>query len=65
MEERINKLEALSAMQDGTIGELNQEIFRQQQDTAQLRRRIATLEAKLAEIGEPGEIAGNEKPPHY
>lgn len=65
MEERIVKLETLSAMQDGTIGELNQEIFRQQQDMARLRRRIETIEAKLAAIGDPEEIAGNEKPPHY
>jgi len=65
MEERIIKLETLSAMQDGTIGELNAEIFRQQQDMTRLRRRIETLETKLAAIGDPEEIAGNEKPPHY
>lgn len=65
MEERIIKLETLSAMQDETIGKLNEEIFRQQQDIARLRRRLETIEAKLSEIGEPEEIAGNEKPPHY
>lgn len=65
MEKRIIQLEALSAMQDGTIEELNAEIFRQQQDMARLRRRIETIEAKLAESGAPPKIAGNEKPPHY
>ncbi len=65
MEERIIKLETLSAMQDGTIRELNAEIFRQQQDTTRLRRRIENLETKLAAIGDPEEIGGNEKPPHY
>ncbi len=65
MEERIVKLETLSAMQDETIRQLNQEIFRQQQDMARLRRRIEMIEAKLAAIGDPEEIAGNEKPPHY
>ena len=65
MEERIIKLETLSALQDDTIGTLNQEIFRQQQDILQLTRRIAALEKKFAEFDQPGEIGGNEKPPHY
>ena len=65
MEERIIKLETLSAMQDETIATLNQEIFRQQQDILQLKRRIGLLEKKLAEFNPPNEIGGNEKPPHY
>ncbi len=65
MEERIIKLETLSAMQDKIIVSLNEEIFRQQQDHARLLRRINTLEKKMAESGEPDQIAGNERPPHY
>lgn len=65
MEERIIKLETLSALQDDTIATLNQEIFRQQQDILQLTRRIGALEEKLAEFDQPDEIGGNEKPPHY
>ncbi|VGO21168.1 SlyX family protein [Pontiella sulfatireligans] len=65
MEERIIQLETLAALQDETIASLNQEIFRQQQDMAQLRRRLQTLENKLTELGQTEEIGGNEKPPHY
>ena len=65
MEERIIKLESLAAMQDETIGKLNEEIFRQQQDIARLQRRIEMLEGKISELGAPEPVAGNERPPHY
>lgn len=65
MEERIIKLETLSAMQDETIATLNQEVFRQQQDIVRMQRRIDVLEKKLGELKPADEIAGNEKPPHY
>ena len=65
MEERIIQLETLSALQDETIVTLNQEIFRQQQDILQLKRRLDSLEQKLAEFTPGNEIGGNEKPPHY
>jgi len=65
MEERLIKLETISALQDETISKLNGEIFQQQQDIARLRRRIGELERRLNELAEPGEIGGNEKPPHY
>ncbi len=65
MEERIIKLETLSAMQDETIATLNHELFRQQQDVLRLKQRIESLEQKLAEFAPGDEIGGNEKPPHY
>lgn len=65
MEDRIIKLETLSAMQDETIGKLNEEIFRQQQDIVRLQRRIEMIEQKIFELGDPESIAGNERPPHY
>lgn len=65
MEERIIKLESLSAMQDETIGKLHEELYRQQQDATRLLRRIEALEKRLAQFGEPEEPGGNEKPPHY
>jgi len=65
MEKRIIQLETLSAMQDETLGKLNEEIFRQQQDIARLQRRIEAIEQKMANLADPEEIAGNEKPPHY
>ena len=65
MEERINQLESLTALQDKTISDLNTEVFRQQQDIAGLRIRISKLEEKLEQLQPPDEIAGNEKPPHW
>ena len=65
MEDRINQLEALAALQDDTIAALNAEIFSQQQDLADLHRRIETLETKMEQLAQPGEIAGNERPPHW
>ncbi len=65
MEERIIQLETLSALQDKTIGTLNKEIFRQQQDIARLQRRIEAFEQKMNELGGSEPISGNERPPHY
>ena len=65
MEERIIQLESLSALQDETIATLNHELFRQQQDIARLQQRLEAIEKKLAEMQEPDQIAGNERPPHW
>jgi uncharacterized coiled-coil protein SlyX len=65
MEERINQLETLAALQDETIAALNAELFRQQRDLAGLQRRIETLEKKVGQLAQPGEISGNERPPHW
>ena len=65
MEDRINQLEALAALQDDTIAALNAEIFRQQQDMVGLQRRIEALEQKLEQLTPADEIAGNERPPHW
>ncbi len=65
MEERINQLEALSALQDDAIQNLHQELFRQQQELTQLRQHVALLQQKLARLQEPDPIAGNERPPHW
>ncbi len=65
MEDRINQLEALAALQDDTIAELNAELFRQQQDLVSQQRRIEAMEKKMEQLAPPGEIAGNERPPHW
>jgi len=65
MEERINQLESLAALQDETIAALNTELFRQQRDITGLQRRIETLEKKLEQLVPPDETAGNERPPHW
>jgi uncharacterized coiled-coil protein SlyX len=65
MQERIIKLETLAALQDETIGQLNKELFRQQQDIARLQQRIKAIEQKMAELGDPDPVAESERPPHY
>jgi len=65
MQKRLTKLESLSALQDQTLTELNQELFRQQQEIAQLKQQMILFSEKLSMFGSPEEIAGNEKPPHY
>lgn len=65
MEERINQLESLTALQDNTIAELNTEVFRQQQDIRRLQQRIEAIEKKLEQLKEASDIAGQEKPPHW
>jgi uncharacterized coiled-coil protein SlyX len=65
MQERIIKLETLAAMQDETLGKLNEELFRQQQDITRLTRHIETLRQRITEIGDPDPVGGSERPPHY
>ncbi len=65
MEERINQLESLTALQDNTISELNTEVFRQQQDIRRLQQRLDDLENRVEELKAPDRIADNEKPPHW
>jgi len=65
MEKRMIQLESLAALQDETIEKLSEEIYRQQQDLFQLKRRLQALEEKLATVKDSEQIGGNEKPPHY
>lgn len=65
MEDRINQLESLSALQDRTLAQLNEEMFRQQQQMALLQQRIRTVEERLKQLEQPDPTAGSEKPPHW
>lgn len=65
MEEKIIKLETLTTLQDQTIQSLNHEVYRQQRDISQLRNQLQDLEKKILEIGDPEQIGGIERPPHY
>lgn len=65
MDKQIATLETLFTLQDETLRKLNEELFRQQQDIARIKRRIEVLENKVAETDDPEHDAGNEKPPHY
>lgn len=58
-------LETLVTIQDKTLRELNDELYRQQRDMARLQARIDRLEAQVAKLQDPRDIAGNERPPHW
>ncbi len=65
MEARIIQLETLAALQDQTLANLSQELFRQQREIDQLRRSIQLLEQRLAEQKAPDATDPNERPPHW
>jgi SlyX protein len=66
-EARIDELESRLAQQDQSILELSDELFRQQQQVAQLELQVRHLTARLTEAARP-EPAGDpadDVPPHY
>jgi uncharacterized coiled-coil protein SlyX len=66
-EARIDELESRLAQQDQSILELSDELYRQQQQIAQLEMQVRQLSARLTEATPP-EPSGNpadEVPPHY
>lgn len=64
-EERLIQLESLSALQDRTIQQLNEELYTQQKMIRMLQERMEQMEQRVQILGEPGRIAGQERPPHY
>lgn len=67
MEDRIERLENLAALQDDTIKEMNSVIYAQQKQIDHLEKRVDTLASKLRQLidlaGKEG--IANEPPPHY
>lgn len=68
IENRFEDLEAKVAYQEHTIQELNDTIFQQQKDIAELRATCKILVERYRELAannsEPASAA-DEKPPHY
>lgn len=66
---RIDELEARLALQDHSILELSDEIYRQQREIADLERKLRELTERVrtladaASTGPSGPI--DERPPHY
>lgn len=64
---RIDELEARLAMQDQSIVELSDELYRQQRRVGELEDKLRILVQRLETLSAPAE-AGNpadEVPPHY
>jgi SlyX protein len=65
--ERIDELETRLAQQDQSILELSDEMYRQQQQIAQLELELRHLAERLKAIAipEPASEPQDETPPHY
>lgn len=67
MDERLIEIETKVAYQEHTISELNDVIYRQQQQIDQLERICNALTDRVQDMAESAgaEKGGYEKPPHY
>jgi SlyX protein len=64
---RIDELEARLALQDQSIVELSDEIYRQQRRVSALEDRLRALALRLEALTAPAETRdpADEVPPHY
>jgi SlyX protein len=67
MDERLIEIETKLAYQEHTISELNDVIYRQQQQIDQLERICKALTDRMQDMAETStsDKGGYEKPPHY
>ncbi len=67
MDERLIEIETKVAYQEHTISELNDVIYRQQQQIDQLERICKALTDRMQDMAETStsDKGGYEKPPHY
>lgn len=68
MEDRVERLENLVALQDRTIEKLNDAIFEQQQQITDLHKLVGRLAGRVRDLDDALDQAGgheNTPPPHY
>lgn len=67
MEERIERLESLVALQDRTMEKLSDQVFDQEKQIEDLRRLVERLAKKVRSLDEEMENSGpvDVPPPHY
>ena len=67
MEDRIERLEALAALQERTIEKLNDALYDQGQELRDLEKRLERLAGKVREMDDAMEQGGphDAPPPHY
>jgi len=67
MDDRLIEIETKVAYQEHTISELNDVVYRQQQQIDQLERICKALTDRVQDIDETAtaDKGGDEKPPHY
>jgi SlyX protein len=64
---RIDELEARLALQDQSILELSDEVYRQQRQMGELENRLQTMAQRLEALAAPAQARNpaDEVPPHY
>lgn len=64
---RIDELESRLALQDHSLLELSDEVYRQQRRIAELERQLKLLTDRMTAIAErtPAPAESDERPPHY
>ncbi|NOZ09986.1 MAG: SlyX family protein [Gammaproteobacteria bacterium] len=66
MDDRLTELETRITFQDGTIGELNDIITRQQGEIDRLVQALELLKEEIRQLAHgPMVSAADEPPPHY
>jgi SlyX protein len=67
MDNRIERLESLVALQDRTMEKLNDQLFAQQKQIEDLKRLVARLAKKVRALDEEIDSSGTADvpPPHY
>ena len=65
-ERRLTELEIKASYADDLLDQLNQQVWRQQQQIEQLQRELAALRAQLRDNATPAfRSLRDELPPHY
>jgi len=64
---RIDELEARLALQDQSILELSDEVYRQQRQMGELENRLQMMSQRLEALAAPAQARNpaDEVPPHY
>jgi SlyX protein len=67
MDDRIERLESLVALQDRTMEKLNDQLFDQQKQIEDLKRLVTRLAKKVRALDEEIDSSGpaDVPPPHY
>lgn len=65
IDQRLTDLEIKAAYTDDLLDQLNQTVFRQQQQIERLARELEALRRQIPEGGAPFQSLRDELPPHY
>jgi SlyX protein len=64
-ERRLIDLEVKASFAEDLLEQLNQAVYRQQQQIEQLARELAELRQRIPDEGSTRPSTGDDQPPHY